>query len=325
MSSPSSQGANDNLGSPPPTLEHIGISEQQWRSLECMSRRFLPRFLFRGFTKSSGGGVNVDARLNSEQGIIPQGFLDGKEPTSIYDIPNLPQMLDDHLSGKTGPDVQTQFSSWAPTYQDARIFAEGMNPRIAVLDTSKMAGGSGIYNVSELVRVGLVPPDNSYSWEYLIYGPVRGEGYSCTDVIEIERDNNIPRLQYPQIQPLVNSYRPWAEYIRFKMEQCKFEGSYGPETILVLGAALLCDLGEIPAMDIAARDLCAVFTDLLEIFQLRFPSVMGSLANPYLVVTREILFPGDRYLIRFYTLLKAMEKHLMEPEERARYLYMYLY
>ncbi|KAI1086308.1 hypothetical protein F5B19DRAFT_479746 [Rostrohypoxylon terebratum] len=82
-----------------------GISEESRKALED-SQESLPRFLFRAFGRRSGG----DSRLNTPSRIIPRGFLGGKTPTDIYDIPNLKYMVDCHYRGGR---IDTEFSSWA--------------------------------------------------------------------------------------------------------------------------------------------------------------------------------------------------------------------
>lgn len=107
---------------PPPTLTALGLSKEQWEDLEgkypsretddrkfpdiCIaSQEALPRFLFRGFSPSSGG----DSRLNTTTRIIPHAFIGGKQPTNIYDIPRLKKNIDDHVCGRIG---KSEFSSW---------------------------------------------------------------------------------------------------------------------------------------------------------------------------------------------------------------------
>ncbi|KAI5919395.1 hypothetical protein F4810DRAFT_502759 [Camillea tinctor] len=145
-----------------------------------MSRRTLPRFLFRGFTSMSGGGS--DSRLNSPKGIIPHVFLDldphtkkPRLPTNIYDIQNLQGMIDDHLGNVATP---TYFSSWAANFMTARSFIHhGVSRYLAILDTDRLESHVRVYHVPALRKATLTYHD--YSEEYLIYGPVTGNGFHC--------------------------------------------------------------------------------------------------------------------------------------------------
>lgn len=111
---------------PPRSLAALGLSKKQWEDLEgkyplreieiisyaidnllisAASEKALPRFLFRGFGPDSGG----DSRLNTTTRITPHAFIDGKQPTTIYDIPDLRGVIERHVSNKKG---MSEFSSW---------------------------------------------------------------------------------------------------------------------------------------------------------------------------------------------------------------------
>ncbi|KAI1261943.1 hypothetical protein F5Y18DRAFT_430715 [Xylariaceae sp. FL1019] len=167
---------------PPPTLSKLGLSKAQWKDLEHATRSALPRFLFRGFTKRSGAGINP--KLNSKHGVIPHGFLNGKHPTNIYDIPDLPDMINAHLSG--GYHRQSDFSSWAADITVAQGFCSQGYPgrRLAVLDTSKLETHVRAYHVPSLMKAGLTR--YIYPEEYLVYGPVRGAAYHCVRYAKLE-------------------------------------------------------------------------------------------------------------------------------------------
>jgi hypothetical protein len=133
--------------------------------------------LFRGFHKHSGGGF--DARLNSEAGIIPHGFLNGEKPTNIYDIPDLFSMISGHLGFYT--DIQSQFSSWAVDFWEAYMFAS--DGYMAILDTSIMESHVRVYHVPALIVARLANAD--YKFEYLVYGPIRGPAFRCVPVKQL--------------------------------------------------------------------------------------------------------------------------------------------
>ncbi|KAM0819357.1 hypothetical protein AB5N19_05172 [Seiridium cardinale] len=139
----------------------------------------VPRFLFRGFRSSSGGGK--DPRLNTELGVIPHAFLGGKRPTSIFDIPTLPAMIEAHLSMG---DLETEFSSWTASFEVALGFTwDDDSGRIAILDTTQLAENVKVYYSVDLQHTGLTP--FSYNDEYLIYGPVTGPGFHCVPATSI--------------------------------------------------------------------------------------------------------------------------------------------
>ncbi|KAI1325211.1 hypothetical protein F5Y16DRAFT_423288 [Xylariaceae sp. FL0255] len=165
---PLAQDLND-IGPPPPTLKRLKLSETKWRQLEVYSRSTVPRFLFRGFTSYSGGGH--DARLNSKDGVIPHGFLNGKKPTNIYDILKLKAMINGHINGDDA--LETEFSSWAANSLTAGEYADGQS--LAILDTSRMESHVRVYHVPALLRAGLSA--TLYPEEYLLYGPVRGPAF----------------------------------------------------------------------------------------------------------------------------------------------------
>ncbi|KAI0009920.1 hypothetical protein F4779DRAFT_617091 [Xylariaceae sp. FL0662B] len=153
-------------------------------ALQAAQKR-LPRFLFRGFHSKSGGGI--DPRLNGPDGIIPHGFLGGKAPTSMYEIPKLRAMLRGHL---TGQRIETHFSSWAADLATALRYSGGFSPRrrdgawVAVLDTAAREPHVDIHHVKALHAAGLA--DAHYDHEYLAYGPVRGPAYRCVSCVDIE-------------------------------------------------------------------------------------------------------------------------------------------
>ncbi|KAK2610152.1 hypothetical protein N8I77_003605 [Diaporthe amygdali] len=136
------------------------------------SKTGVPRFLFRGFHPKSGGGK--DCRLNGMGGVIPHGFLGGKEPTSMWDIPNLSDMVSKHLGFSSS--ITSDFSSWTHVLDTALGFAEHEHgSMIAVLDTTSMA--DHVWFSRDLFESGLA--DQWFADEYLVYGPVSGLKYHC--------------------------------------------------------------------------------------------------------------------------------------------------
>lgn len=130
----------------------------------------LPRFLFRAFGRWSGGGY--DPRLNSADGVVPHGFLCGKKPTSIYDIPDLGRMVTAHLENSY--NVKSDFSSWAADYQIATRYGSE-STHVAILDTTLLEDHVKIYHVPEFVPAG--DSRGKYDHEYLAYGPIHGPAF----------------------------------------------------------------------------------------------------------------------------------------------------
>ncbi|KAI1485385.1 hypothetical protein F5X96DRAFT_690882 [Biscogniauxia mediterranea] len=179
---PKPHAVTEGMSLPPPTLQRLGLSFDQWKKLEDTSHRTLPRFLFRGFHPSSGGGI--DPRLNSPDGIIPHAFLNLHPPTNfpllptnIYDIPDLHDVIRKHLGDR---HACTPFSSWAANFMTAKSYtangnSNGSDCYIAILDTDRLESHVRAYHVPALARAGLTGA--RYDEEYLVYGPVRGEGF----------------------------------------------------------------------------------------------------------------------------------------------------
>ena len=124
----------------------------------CTGFRFkMPRFLFRGFSPTSGGGF---AGLNTDQAIIPHGFLDGTATRSISDVEDLQDMLDYHLQNddttSEGKPMNSCFSSWTPSLEVALSFAgQTENSRIAIVDTSLLDENIKVFHTADLCEAGL--------------------------------------------------------------------------------------------------------------------------------------------------------------------------
>lgn len=160
----------------------------------------IPRFLFRGFNKRSGG--NSD--LNTPTAITPHAFygipkdthddswigsttramfgphrqFSPPKPVRIQAMPysDLRKEICDHLGGDR--KVNSHFSSWTADLQTAMAYANhGPSPHIGVLDTQERHNDNTIMHVIALWEAGL--SNGKYHDEYLVYGPVRGKSYTC--------------------------------------------------------------------------------------------------------------------------------------------------
>jgi hypothetical protein len=158
----------------------------------------IPRFLFRGFTKYSGGGL---PGLNNNEGVIPRGFLLGCDKNIELDSRTNPKLVKARAwmhvtNNKSSP---TPFSSWSHDWRTALAFSRtrptsgnGPNKRqhlekgeegyIAVLDTwalgDERTRRNRIFHVPQFRR-SYIP------CEWLIWGPVRGPAYRCVPISAI--------------------------------------------------------------------------------------------------------------------------------------------
>ncbi|KAI1495787.1 hypothetical protein F5X99DRAFT_107072 [Biscogniauxia marginata] len=97
----------------------------------------------------------------------------------MYDTRNLKEIIDGHLGGST--DIRTCFSSWAADFMTAKYFSNtGSRGYIAILDTTLLEKHVRVYHVPALAAAGLTT--KCYYKEYLVYGPVRGNGFHCVSI-----------------------------------------------------------------------------------------------------------------------------------------------
>lgn len=142
----------------------------------------IPRFLFRGWNRSSGG----NRELNTTSAVTPHAFYGSdKEPhdKSISEIPteNIKSEVNGHLVGR---HVKSHFSSWAADLQTALGYAGvGKDAHLAIFDTSLRRQHNEIYHVPALHETGL--SSHFFAYEYLVFGPVEGEAYTCVSVMQL--------------------------------------------------------------------------------------------------------------------------------------------
>lgn len=147
-----------------------------------------PRIMFRGFHSKSGGGGHG---LNGPNGVTPHAFLNGKKPTTMWDIPDLPKMVEDHLAAEE--NLASAFSSWTHFWSTAVHFSQYRRKsgvRIAVLDTTSME--DDVWFSDDLFWAGVC----EYPWydEYLLYGPISGPKYHCISPDGLYRTTRIKDL-----------------------------------------------------------------------------------------------------------------------------------
>jgi hypothetical protein len=122
--------------------------------------------------------------LNGPHGVIPHGFLAGEIPTTMWNRPDLFDMINKHLGEYS--DVTSDFSSWTQMWTTALKFSRYQcnsgEGTIAIVDTSRIE--EHVWHVVDLVRAEMAVDE--YCDEFLIYGPVRaGPHYHCVSPREL--------------------------------------------------------------------------------------------------------------------------------------------
>ena len=141
-------------------------------------RNRVPRYLFRAFDESSGGGREFSV-INATE-IIPRGYMNGRPVTGFYEKQEkeLHAMVQAHFSADE--DVLTEFSSWAASLHTVLCYAytcslEYGDVHVAVIDREKLDGEVRIWWVPHL----LDPGEYHGEHEYLAHGCIRGKGYTA--------------------------------------------------------------------------------------------------------------------------------------------------
>lgn len=148
-----------------------------------------PRFLFRGIRPDSGGG---DGSLNNASGVVPHAFRYNEE-YCLFNTPNLRQVVNAHCHGEQAGN--SPFSSWTPSMTVAITYStEG--GRVAMLDTARLAKEDEgkeekyrVFHVPDLEKVDMTQHrysgNESYEYEYLVYGPVYKPAYRSATVQDL--------------------------------------------------------------------------------------------------------------------------------------------
>lgn len=154
------------------------------------SQDIVPRYLFRAYGTHSGGGI---AGLNTPQGIIPHGFLDGANPhQTIHDMDEatLRAQANGHLTGqrpaRTDP-AYSEFSSWAGSLALVLEYSSTMaqsGVHICVLDRFRLPENTKAYHAKALMEAGAC--NSPYPHEYLVHGRVEGPGFKAIPVEKLK-------------------------------------------------------------------------------------------------------------------------------------------
>lgn len=179
----------------------------------------IPRFLFRGFNKHSGGGFPGQ---NTTEGITPLGFLRGydhkMEISMRMDPSDIKARVRSHCVQTTS--YPSPFSSWSHDLRTALSFSytrrsygnlrdfesleEDEECYIAVLDTWAFGDEKRLRN-----RIFHVPqfdvPHLNVTCEWLIWGPVSGPAYRCVSLSTIREAVNCQK--WPNHVPSKNPRR----------------------------------------------------------------------------------------------------------------------
>lgn len=106
-----------------------------------------------------------------------------------------------HLEGENYR-FASHFSSWTADLKVAEIFARnGPGSYIGILDTALRHSRNVILHVPLLYEAGLIERRNAYPFEYLVYGTVKGTGYTCMTLGDLWR----PSITHKSGKWLMNS------------------------------------------------------------------------------------------------------------------------
>ncbi|KAM0808806.1 hypothetical protein AB5N19_09149 [Seiridium cardinale] len=189
-----------------PTAPPSGVSAAIRNAKLEEGRTPIPRFLFRGFWKDSGGG---DHRLNQIDRVLPHAYIHGHAPSielmgPARDLPNFGTLVEGHLLGKT--DLVSPFSSWTQSLQVALYFSSRSTEpgyyktsRMAIIDTTLLPAGTELFSVLQLRDEGV--HKHHFAWEYLAFGPVFGDCFYSVPSSEVHALLGPPRaLNYYELE-----------------------------------------------------------------------------------------------------------------------------
>ncbi|TKA82796.1 hypothetical protein B0A55_01790 [Friedmanniomyces simplex] len=152
-----------------------------------------PRFLFRAWSKRSGG----DARLNTPDAITPLAFLHGKGPASIEKIPaiKLIELWNGHY--RTTKSIKTIFSSWSQSLQVAVGWFGKPDGYLSIIDTTQLPSHNIIAFTASVK--GIKPGMNGGSHEYLVFGVVSGKGHRAVRIQDLAEQSGFDQSWHASI------------------------------------------------------------------------------------------------------------------------------
>ncbi|KAI4680764.1 uncharacterized protein J4E84_007904 [Alternaria hordeiaustralica] len=194
---------------------------------EAMRSR-VPRYLFRAFDGSSGGGSSCSV-INATE-IIPRGFMNGRQVTGFYkkQEKELHAMVQAHFSADE--DVLTGFSSWAASLHTVLCYAytcslEYEDVHVAVLDRERLDGEVRIWWVPDL----LDPGEYHGEHEYLAHGCIRGPGYTAVPFEDL-MVGELGTAIFPELTEWKDGDLNFGDDLRDKMFQEVLVGYYNYQT-----------------------------------------------------------------------------------------------
>lgn len=142
-----------------------------------------------------------------------------------------------HIGGQL---CRSHFSSWAADFQTALSFAGvGKEAYIAVFDTSLRGQHNEVFHVSALKAMGVTSFD--YPEEYLVYGPVSGEAYTCVSVMKL-RNRGLAMTSWSKNGTSKVSQKDLAHASKFANMFRSTNHDLGPDLYLTVFAAELSRL-----------------------------------------------------------------------------------
>lgn len=222
-----------------------------------------------------------------------------------------------HLRGDK--KMISHFSSWTADLQTAMQYANGgSSPHIGVLDTQMSGKDNEIMHVNALWDAGL--SDWRYSYEYLVYGPVKGKSYTCMTLAWQIYPTDLCFNLWNKISPQPNNSHIWTACDRVARHSFFQAGSAWLDVLL--GTCKSWELtltviaaewgrskvkaGLIPAITTSA-ELEEVVSDLSWIIEraARSPSLVLPFHNPH---TYKLYLPGVEYML---DLLSSIESAII--------------
>lgn len=212
------------------------------------TRSHTPRYLFRGWRKTSGGYAD----LNTTTAITPLAYDKCWDcaKKSIFDHTSrsLFGMAIGHLKGRK--NITTEFSSWGASLQVALYFTfNDSDAYISIIDTTKLAkrNRNVILHVPSLHfmtdRHGSHEMrEDSYDWEYLAHGVIEGRGLSVVP-LKAFRSIGVPRHFSRQSLRFANacSSRTFLPMSAAEVKMArKVADQYGRSFTVAVTLAILC-------------------------------------------------------------------------------------
>ncbi|KAI4659467.1 uncharacterized protein J4E78_005895 [Alternaria triticimaculans] len=209
--------------------DHFEAPVQLTRPVNLAMRNRVPRYLFRAFDESSGGGREFSI-INATE-IIPRGYMNGRPVTGFYEKPEkeLHAMVQAHFAADE--DVLTEFSSWAASLHTVLCYAytcslEYRDVHVAVIDREKLDGEVRIWWVPHL----LDPGEYHGEHEYLAHGCIRGPGHTAVHFKNL-MDGGLCPTVFPELTGWGKGRSPdFGDGLRDKMFGEELVGYYDYQT-----------------------------------------------------------------------------------------------